>query len=355
MTPPDPPAVPATFAQWLRPKRKVYTRLVAATFVVAVVAAALLLAVRLDAASLATRRGMDPASAPSWWFCFAPLAVPAGVALVALLFEALSYRLRLDPHDAAWHSLAWLVRAWRGWRWWLPFFLVAFAVSAWLETETVVVLSIQLLALNARNVVPERVLAAWRMGWPGARTVWVLAVLFAVFGLVAFALKDVELSNNLLIAIFLPAWIASLVIDAAVATLWLNQGRLSLREAFVRTARWRVMLPIVLQGARLYVVVLLACAPLLSVGMALAFGMPPLEELLFYCCDARDRWAWLVGASRFTVSWWWAALMMFVGLLVPVLDFVTIGGRGRLLVQLGLLDEPLPAEVDGEAIAPATR
>ena len=299
-------------------------------------------------------------------------AVPAG-------FEQVVRRLRIDPGDNAWTSLAWALHSWRGaLRWFavvfLPTMLVVLVlaallwgthlavVSALLEGGGVVqlaFLALPFFVLDARNYALDHPARRWSARWP-AREVWFLCgAVLAVDGLVwLFVLphrtpwisSDPPTSGALaaMIGSALAALLFSLLVSWSVGLAWLSRaGWVALPAIWRRGFQPRVLAVVAVQWARPTMYVLLALLPLLAGVWLFVEVVPQAEESLRNagCCEQGGFWPPMVDVSRHLVAWWWAYLLGAVNLLSlvvgPSLRWFVDVAWARLMLELGVVDAAL--------------
>jgi hypothetical protein len=300
----------------------------------------------------------------SWWLAawLSPMGFVAAISFLYLGMESLIFGLRLDPNDHAWSSVRWALGGWRTiLAWILAPILLAMLVAylaeplaqpvAWaafmLAAFAAPLLSLLLpfFVTKADYLAADRPPLRSRPRWPGARAV--LLWLFVFLGLPLLALLPTEKAPWPVLVLLLVAFVLlAIVVSIAAQLAWLNCG-LGAGEAIRRALQPRVFLAVFVQGLRWYGWGLLVLLPLLPAAVFLVGIAPLLEDQLAVMGPqevASRGLMRMVHASRFAVSWWWAALGVGSLVLQPCLAWLGVAGAGRLLVELGEVGERPGAE-----------
>jgi hypothetical protein len=288
----------------------------------------------------------------------AVVLVPLLLLVVIVLFEWIVRRLRLDPADDAWTSLAWAMRSWRGWLVWLAWLAGAIALSTALEyaidfltggdSPDPWTLMAYLPAIagyvgmaffigNAANLAPTHPRAFWRPRWPGG---FAVVVVFAAMALskaweVLIDSRQLSLAADLGMEILL--WVPSLIVTSISMLVWLNRSAVhGAGTQLQRAARPRVIAAMWVQQVRFGLILAPFVLLVLATTVLLNFVVPQLEDAVYRSGnDLSPFWhAWIV-AMRWFSMWWWVVVLVLVWFfaLPPA----------RLLVQLGAVDGIDPA------------
>jgi hypothetical protein len=285
-----------------------------------------------------------------------PLACVVALAIVLVVLEAVVFAAHLDRADRSWTSLAWTIRGWRAALVWCLIVVAALAMlggvaylveavlpaSLWLPIaiDWLGPLVVAFLAWNAPALAAPTPPTWWPPRWPGWNAValgaaWI-ATGIAIAAIVAW-LEQPGVWRTYVVVVVLAGFVA----ESTILVAWLNRSRLSLPEVFALVCRWRVLAPLALLELRLLVWVALLLLPILPAYLVLVFLGPSLEDALRqHPGELPARWMALVHASRFAVQWWWAISLGLIGVAKVPLMWIDAVARGRLFVELGLVEAP---------------
>jgi len=376
----------STFASWLRARRTAYGTLLVACALGASAAAG----------GVQWLRGVAPVEGEAlfwqrpwmfgWLHAHAGLSLsmqlwllPVGfvlsVALLLVLSESILYASRVDRADHAWSSVAWSFRGWRAnlvWCLAAGLVLAAAAGVTWLferafpdvgrqldfdVLDLPVASLISFFAWNAANLGKSTPPTWWPPRWPGLGTLLLAAAWIAIiFGLdsalESFGIDPITNGPWSSRAVYIVALLlAGYVAESTVLVAWLNRSRLPMLNVFGLACRWRVLGPTILQDLRLVAWVALVLLPLVPMWLLLVHILPSVEEgITPFGWDLPRRWSTAVAASRFAVSYWWALVIGMVVLSKFVLTWPGVVAKGRLFVELGLVQTPSTDESQAEPI-----
>jgi hypothetical protein len=268
---------------------------------------------------------------------------------LAVAFESLIWRLRMDPLDHAWTSMAWALRAWRPALAWIASFGASILVivlgdpqtpvGLWLCVAPALVLFAMLpfVALDSHQLVRDRPAALWLPRWPG----W-LALANAIACLVAILLLDAANeaawgnahggARFARFAVAMALWWFGLVWGAACIAQWLYHARRP--PPLRRIHRWDVLAPLVVQQSRAFVFALFVAAPIVLLAVLLIYYIPQVEEWAHERGNQLPQpWLAFAQVARWFSAWWWLVVLTVVPWFALVMP-------ARLLVQLGLAGDP---------------
>jgi hypothetical protein len=278
----------------------------------------------------------------AWWMLawVFPLVYPIAVFALIWSFEAAA--VVLDPRDASSAALRWSLRG--------PVALLAvtFASALLLASGMALVTALTseggkaaVLAASPLLLLPFFIwnvelvsseaprLANLRPRWPGIRVVLLAFAAVCFLGLLAvYAGAEVE---GLL-------WPLVFLVMLAVQLSWLRRGD-SVRSTLVSALSPRVFLPMFVFHVRAFALVALLLLPIVPLALFLLYLAPMLEDQLV--AAPLGTASWLVSSSRFAVSWWWALVMVVLGIAQWIWTiWVWTAGSARVLERLGLVPGP---------------